>query len=66
MGHRLLIAASSRNFDPVIISHWQEEGFDVCFEPVIDGSRSSINSIESIGDTLENGERYAIVSPFVI
>ena len=61
MSPRLVIAASSQSFDQEIISHWQEEGFEVRFEPVRDASRSSIRSIESIGDTLEAGEKYAIV-----
>lgn len=62
MAPRLVIAASSQSFDQTIISHWQDEGFEVRFEPVRDDSRSSITSIESIGDTLEAGEKYAIVS----
>lgn len=32
------------------------------FEPVRDASRSSIRSIESIGDSLEGEEKYAVVS----
>jgi hypothetical protein len=62
MAPRLVLAASSQSFDQTIISHWQEEGFEVRFEPVRDDSKSSIRSIESIGDTLENGEKYAVVS----
>lgn len=61
MPPRLVIAASSQSFDPITISHWEEEGFEVRFEAVRDASKASIRSIESIGDTLENGERYAIV-----
>ena len=62
MAPRLVIAANSQSFDQIIVSHWQEEGFEVRFEPVRDDSKSSIRSIESIGDTLESGEKYAIVS----
>jgi hypothetical protein len=62
MAPRLVIAANSQSFDQTIISHWQEEGFEVRFEPVRDESKSSIRSIESIGDTLESGEKYAVVS----
>ena len=62
MAPRLVIAANSQSFDQTIISHWQEEGFEVRFEPVRDDSKSSIRSIESIGDTLESGEKYAVVS----
>jgi len=62
MAPRLVIAANSQSFDQVIISHWQEEGFEVRFEPVHDDSKPSIRSIESIGDSLENGEKYAVVS----
>lgn len=61
---RLVIAASSQSFDPVALSYWEDEGFDVRFEPVRDASRSSIRSIESIGDSLEGGEKFAVVSLF--
>jgi len=64
MAPRLVLAASSQSFDQTIISHWQEEGFEVRFEPVRDDSKSSIRSIENIGDTLDNGDKYAIVSRF--
>jgi hypothetical protein len=63
MAPRLVIAASSQSFDQTIISHWGEEGYEVRFEPVRDDSRSSIRSIESIGDSLDSGEKYAIVKP---
>ena len=62
MAPRLVIAANSQSFDQVTISHWQEEGYEVRFEPVRDESRSSIRSIESISDTLNEGQKYAIVS----
>jgi hypothetical protein len=63
MAPRVVIAASSQSFDQTIISHWEEEAFEVRFEPVRDDSRSSIRSIESIGDSLDRGEKYAIVKP---
>ncbi len=62
MAPRLVLAANSQSFDQTIISHWQEEGFEVRFEPVGDDSKSSMRSIESIGESLETGEKYAIVS----
>jgi hypothetical protein len=62
MAPRLVIAASSQSFDQAVISHWQEEHYDVRFEPVRDGTSASIRSIESIGDSLDQGEKYAIVS----
>src|ERR1700736_2193042 len=62
MAPRLVLAANSQSFDQNIISHWQEEGFEVRFEPVRDDSKSSIRSIESIADSLEDGEKYAVVS----
>jgi hypothetical protein len=62
MAPRLVLAANSQSFDQTIISYWQEEGYEVRFEPVLDDSKSSIRSIESIGDSLESGEKYAVVS----
>lgn len=61
---RLVIAsdASEANFDKVIIQHWEEEGFEVYFKTLSSASKSAIHAIEYIGDTLEHGERYAIVS----
>ena len=38
MAPRLVIAGNSQSFDQVIISHWQEEGYEVRFEPVRDDS----------------------------
>jgi hypothetical protein len=58
----IVIAAASQSFDQVVMSHWKEEGYDVRFELVQEDSKSSMRSIESIGDNLEDGESYAIVS----
>lgn len=57
----LVIAASTKTFDNTIIHRWEEEGFDVHYEHVDGGSRSSIYAVEAHGDNLEPGERYAIV-----
>jgi hypothetical protein len=61
MAPLLVIAADSRPFDQIIISHWQEEGYEVRFELVLDDSRSTLRSIESAGDTHGSGDNYAIV-----
>ena len=63
---RLVIAATSQSFDQETIGNWEAEGFEVHFESVTDGNRASIRSIESIADSLEEGEKYAIVSIFII
>ena len=63
---RLVIVASSKSFDQEVIGDWEAEGFEVRFEPVRDGTRASMRSIESIADSLEEGEKYAIVSIFNI
>lgn len=62
---RLVIAASGQSFDQKIIGDWEAEGFEVRFEPVRDGTKASMRSIESIADSLEEGEKYAIVSVLV-
>ncbi|OBT88821.1 hypothetical protein VE02_03137 [Pseudogymnoascus sp. 03VT05] len=59
---RLVIAASSETFDHAIIHRWKHEGFDVHYEHVHGGSRSSTYAVEAHGDNLEPGENYAIIA----
>lgn len=58
----LVIAASTETFDNAVLQRWIDEGFDVHYEQVYGGSRSSTFAVEAHGDDLESGERYAIVS----
>lgn len=58
----LVIAGSTETFDPAVLQRWTDEGFDVHYEQVHGGSRSSTFAVEAHGDSLEPGERYAIVS----
>jgi hypothetical protein len=57
----LVIAASTPSFDPVLLQQWKDESFDVHFKHVHGDSRSATYSVESVGETLEDGEKYAIV-----
>ncbi|KAL5346835.1 hypothetical protein ACLOAV_007978 [Pseudogymnoascus australis] len=58
----LVIAASTETFDNAVLQRWTDEGFDVHYEQVYGGSRSSTFAVEAHGDDLESGERYAIVA----
>ncbi|OBT66592.1 hypothetical protein VE03_03928 [Pseudogymnoascus sp. 23342-1-I1] len=58
----LVVAASTETFDTAILRRWTDEGFDVHYEQVHGGSRSSTFAVEAHGDSLESGERYAIVA----
>lgn len=58
----LVISSSSPSIDPRIIQQWTDEGFDVHYARVHGGSRSSTYDVESYGDALEDGEKYAVVS----
>jgi hypothetical protein len=57
----LVIAASTETFDSAIIQRWTDEGFDVHYEHIHGGSRSSTFALEAHGDSLEAGESYAVV-----
>jgi hypothetical protein len=58
----LIITASSKTFDPILISHWEEEGFKVRFVPLFGDTKSATFPIQALGDELEAGEKYAVVS----
>lgn len=63
MSHKpcLVIAASAQYFDPIILQQWADEGFAVHYERVHGDSRSNTFAVEAHGDTLEAGEKYAVV-----
>lgn len=61
-GYTLVIAASTPTFDPIILQQWRDEGFKVHYEYVKGTSRSSTFAVQSFGDSLEDGEQYAIVA----
>ncbi|KAF4552432.1 Hypothetical protein D9617_10g074140 [Elsinoe fawcettii] len=59
---QLYIACDGSQFDPVIISHWQEEGYDVSLLPFTGEARSYARQLDHLGDDLETGEYFAIVA----
>ncbi|KAJ4679019.1 hypothetical protein HRR95_004277 [Exophiala dermatitidis] len=57
---RLVLTSDTDDFDPTIISHFQEEGFQLSYL-VYSGNRSDyLNRLQHLQDPLELGERYAI------
>ncbi|KAL2417958.1 hypothetical protein ABEF95_001544 [Exophiala dermatitidis] len=59
---RLVLTSDTDDFDPTIISHFQEEGFQLSYL-VYSGNRSDyMNRLQHLQDPLELGERYAIVA----
>jgi hypothetical protein len=61
MAPLLVLTSPSPTFDPIVISHWREEGFNVLYKHFTD-ARASISSIESSSEDLEDGEKYVIES----
>lgn len=61
MHPRLVLTSDTPDFDPEIIGHFKEEGFQVSYLPY-DGDRTIYHAqLQQLADTLELGERYAIV-----
>lgn len=58
----LVVAASTPEFDEVQLQQWRDEGFAVHYEYVHGKHHSATFGVQKIGDGLEEGEKYAIVS----
>ncbi|KAG8623921.1 hypothetical protein KVT40_008897 [Elsinoe batatas] len=59
---QLYIACDGPQFDPTIISHWQEEGFVVQLLPFTGDARAFAKNLDLLGEDLEQGEHFAIVA----
>ena len=58
---RIVLTSDTDEFDPTIISHFQEEGFQISYLEY-DGNHSNyLKQLEHLEDPLELGEKYAIV-----
>ena len=58
---RLVITSDTDEFDPTIISHFQEEGFQLAYL-AYEGNHSEYTAkLQHLQDPLELGEKYAIV-----
>ncbi|EXJ89491.1 hypothetical protein A1O3_02558 [Capronia epimyces CBS 606.96] len=59
---RLVLTSDTDDFDPTIISHFEEEGFQLSYL-IYSGNRAEYMShLQHLQDPLELGERYAIVA----
>lgn len=57
----LVVTSDTDDFDDEILSHFQEEGYQVTYMPY-SGKKAEYNSqLEHLADPLELGESYAIV-----
>ncbi|OAL62125.1 hypothetical protein A7C99_6700 [Trichophyton rubrum] len=58
----IVIAADSISFDPLIFDQFREEGFDTAFLPYMDSPKKFDSQLQSLQDSMEFGNRYAIVA----
>jgi len=61
MPPRLHVTADDDEFDPTIIQHFREEGFDVTYLPYGNGGKAYKDKLKHLADDLELGEDYVIV-----
>ena len=57
----LVLTAKARHLDPIILTHWKEEGFEVIYLPYTGTREEYGNRLKHLSDPLELGEMYAIV-----
>ena len=57
----LVLTARVRHFDPIILNHWKEEGFEVVYLPYAGTREEYGNRLKHLSDPLELGDMYAIV-----
>lgn len=58
---KIVIAADSIGFDPLIFDQFKEEGFDTAFLPYTDSPKKFDSQLQGLQDSMEFGNRYAIV-----
>lgn len=49
------------DFDPTIIDHFKEEGFDIAYLPFNGDTKYYGRQLQHLADPLELGDKYAIV-----
>ena len=59
---KLVITSDTEDFDEVIISHFQQEGFEVTYLGYEGDHKAYENALSHLSDGLELGDRYAIVA----
>ena len=58
---RLVVTSDTPDFDPEILEHWKEEGFQVAYLPYDGDHKAYQNKLQHLPDPLELGDKYAIV-----
>lgn len=58
---RLVVTSDTEDFDPTIISHFEEEGFQLSYLAYEGNKAAYTSQLQHIQDSLEMGEKYAIV-----
>lgn len=61
MPPRLHITADDPEFDPIIISHWKQEGFDVTYLPFGGDVKAYRQQLATLPEDLELGEYYGLI-----
>ncbi|TKX26075.1 hypothetical protein C1H76_1651 [Elsinoe australis] len=59
---QLYVCCDGPQFDPIIISHWQQEGYAVHLLPFEGNAKSYARQLQNLGDDLEPNEYFAIVA----
>ncbi len=58
---RIVLTSDTDEFDPTIISHFQDEGFQLSYLEYNGNKAEYMRKLEHLQDPLELGEKYAIV-----
>ncbi|KJX97375.1 hypothetical protein TI39_contig500g00009 [Zymoseptoria brevis] len=59
---RLWVTADEAEFDPIVLRHFREEGFEVTYLPFHGGGKAYEKQLQHLADDLEHGEVYGIVA----
>lgn len=61
---RIVLTSDTDDFDPTIVSHFHEEGFQLSYL-AYDGNKADyVSKLQHLQDPLELGEKYAIVGTY--
>lgn len=61
MPPRLHVTSDDPEFDPIILAHWKQEGFDTTYLPYTGDEKTYRQKLARLPDELELGESFAII-----
>ena len=61
---KLILTSDTDDFDEIIISHFQQEGFQISYLAYDGDHKAYNNALHHLADDLELGDRYAIVGKY--